>query len=235
MTHLTPEGDLQVAIATHGHVKSSASSTKYAPKTDPKHNTVKKQQLTAMDTDEGVENERVCGVLESSDNGLSDDLSKHSVEVAGRKQDEFHDVNMENVSNPELVNKDDLTLKSSQSKVTDQSLEQVLKDLQDPMIPIKGHALVALRRLIENRDPGVIPSRQDDILEIFREHLKYSDTYIYLAAIQGLAALAMVNTDHVIEVLVDEYVNEQKDKINPAELRMKIGEVLVKTIRTLGN
>ena len=212
--------DLQVAIATHGHVKSQMSTAKNVPEMEHKQNSVTSEQFRAMGTDGKAE-----------DKHLFDDLNiGNNISSATASSKELPDVNMESIN--DVSEKDDIKLNQSKSK--EQSLEEVLKDIRHPMIPVKGHALIALRRLILNKDPGVTPQRQDEILKIFQEHLKHPDTYIYLAAIQGIAALASVNTDHVIEVLVEEYVADQKVKVNGAELRMKIGEVLLKTIKTLG-
>jgi hypothetical protein len=112
-------------------------------------------------------------------------------------------------------------------------LHKTLEELKDPEIPVKGHALIALRRLVERKDTDALQN-QEMILKIFLQYLGHSDSYIYLAAIQGLTSIAMINTDRVINVLIEEYVQCQRSQGNVTELRMKIGEVLVKTSKQLG-
>ena len=68
-------------------------------------------------------------------------------------------------------------------------LTEAFKELLDPLIPVRGHALISLRRLIEQKDPETL-EMQDILVQIFHENLDHPDSYIYLAAIQGLAALA---------------------------------------------
>ena len=114
-------------------------------------------------------------------------------------------------------------------------LDQAFEELLDPEIPVRGHALISLRRLLENKDAETI-AKGDLLLKIFHENLDHSDTYIYLAAIQGLVALANFEADKVVFLLAHEYANfhmATKKRRSP-ELRMKVGEVLTKVIRLLG-
>ena len=111
----------------------------------------------------------------------------------------------------------------------DSCLQKTLEEVKDAEIPLKGHALIALRRLVEGKNADIV-QKQDLIFHIFLENLNHSDTYIYLAAIQGLVSIAMINTDTVIRQLIDEYIQSGKS----TELRMKIGEVLVKSSKQLG-
>ena len=50
-------------------------------------------------------------------------------------------------------------------------------------VPVRGHALISLRRLLETHDAETL-RRQDLLLRIFRENLHHADSYIYLAAVQ---------------------------------------------------
>ena len=146
----------------------------------------------------------------------------------------------------------------------DGPLCHALRDLKDPLIPVQGHGLITLTKLIENRDPETI-SNFPMLLAIFRENLTHSDSYIYLAAINGLVALASAVPREVIPILCQEYAllqgppsSEDSAKFdketgqlktksaepvegrNPihsrnSEFRMKLGEALVKVVRDCGD
>jgi hypothetical protein len=128
--------------------------------------------------------------------------------------------------------------------------EKALEDTENPMLPIKGHGLLQLRRLIEKRDPETLKNEKK-LVHIFEAELINEDSYVYLMAIQGLAAVGLKFHSLVIPLLIQEY-----DFINPAEsdsngsrrdnmyramtkderteCRMKIGEVLVRIVQKLG-
>ena len=115
-------------------------------------------------------------------------------------------------------------------------LQRAFEELLDPLVPVRGHALISLRRLVEERDEETL-GRRDTLLQIFKENLDHDDTYIYLAAMQGLAALADHAPQQVVPTLVHEYANlgtQAKQHMHKAEFRMKLGEVIMKTIRQLG-
>ncbi len=51
------------------------------------------------------------------------------------------------------------------------------------VVPVRGHALISLRRLLEDRDPEAL-EKQEVLLKVFQENIDHADTYIYLAAVQ---------------------------------------------------
>lgn len=66
-------------------------------------------------------------------------------------------------------------------------------------------------------------------------HLKDEDSFIYLNAVHGLAALADLFPDIILETLCDEFVDfSKKNDEHHQETRMKLGEVLVRVVNTLG-
>lgn len=114
--------------------------------------------------------------------------------------------------------------------------EQALKDLIDPLLPVRAHGLITLTKLIENMDPYAI-ARKAILLELFKENLKHEDSFIYLAAINGLCVLATSYPQVIIKMLVQEYINMPQRvsaKEITVETRTKLGEILVKVTRTLG-
>jgi hypothetical protein len=67
--------------------------------------------------------------------------------------------------------------------------------------------------------------------------LKHEDSFIYLASINGLCALATAFPEKVIETLMLEYTDMPKRAAAleiTVETRIKLGEILVKTTRALG-
>ena len=89
---------------------------------------------------------------------------------------------------------------------TASKLELALKDLGDPLIPVRGHALLVLAKLVASKDKEA-SDRKEAILEVFMANLLDEDTYIYLNAVKGLEALALAFPDKVLKTLCDEFVH----------------------------
>lgn len=142
------------------------------------------------------------------------------------------------------LTKDNSSSDMSRENVTNDSSQKFFKELDpykeailcacDPSIPLHGHGLLQLIKLLVNGDENAIANKHI-LLKIFQDDLKYEDTYIYLLAIKGLAAMANLSTDIVIPLLVDEYLVPKldKDSVDATELRLKIGEVLVQVSKSL--
>lgn len=67
--------------------------------------------------------------------------------------------------------------------------------------------------------------------------MKHEDSFIYLAAINGICSLAVAYPEIAIETLVQEYI-DMPQRITSGDIsvenRIKLGEILVKTTRGLG-
>ena len=128
---------------------------------------------------------------------------------------------------------------SAQTTVQNKSeLEQAYEELCDPLLPVRGHGLIRITRMIQRKDSEVV-ERPDAVFKIFLENLDHTDSYIYLAAVSGLTALSDLCPDLIVSKLCVQFANfdQVRDKKGPkrkVELRMKIGEVLVKASRCLG-
>ena len=87
-----------------------------------------------------------------------------------------------------------------------ESFQQALSDTCDPLVPVQGHGLISLTRLVAARD-GETLSNAHQVLSIFQKHLGHPDTYIYLSTINGLVALASVaaHRDKIFATLCQEY------------------------------
>ena len=77
--------------------------------------------------------------------------------------------------------------------------------LCDPLLPVRGHALMRLATLLKSRDAEAL-DKVDILVKTFRDSLIHEDSYIYLAAVEGLVAAADVRTDDVIPYLAREFV-----------------------------
>ncbi|CAF3876469.1 unnamed protein product, partial [Rotaria magnacalcarata] len=115
----------------------------------------------------------------------------------------------------------------------DETFQNAFACLYDSSIPIRAHGLILFRRLIERSDRETLTQIQDNnmkLFERFQEHLHADDSYEYLAAINVLSALANQYTDKVLPLLCNEYLNKNRK----LEDKLKVGEILVKTCRSLG-
>jgi len=103
---------------------------------------------------------------------------------------------------------------STQGKVSS-AFDEALSQLCDPLLPVRGHAMIQLALLLRQRDPKAVQAT-DTLLKIFLEQLSHDDSYIYLAAIQGLVSLADVRADMVMPRLACEFAMCQKEAGNIA-------------------
>merc|ERR1712013_577496 len=121
--------------------------------------------------------------------------------------------------------------------------EAALFDISDPLVPVQGHGLIALARLLEDKDAETLENL-DKVRLLFQANLEDSDTYLYLSSIRGLVIVARHSPDQVLEVLTREFalVGERKMQTNEEEdaeeagtqIRTKVGEALVQITRELG-
>ena len=84
------------------------------------------------------------------------------------------------------------------------AFQRALAEAQDPEIPVKGHGLASLAKLIKAGD-GQASANSLSLLGVFKETLHHTDSYVYLAAISGLVALASKHPREVLETLCREY------------------------------
>lgn len=88
--------------------------------------------------------------------------------------------------------------------------DEAFAQLCDALVPVRGHAMIKLASFLRRRDPKAMESA-DTLLKIFLEQLSHDDSYIYLAAIQGLVSLADIRADTVIPRLTHEFATCRKD------------------------
>ena len=100
-------------------------------------------------------------------------------------------------------------------------VEAALKDVGDPLVPVRGHALLVLSKLVADKDAEAT-SRREELLEIFLAHLVDEDTYVYLNAVKGLESLAVTFPDRIIPTLCREFVEERREGSGEAAFRRRL-------------
>lgn len=108
-------------------------------------------------------------------------------------------------------------------------LEEVLKDLNDPIMPTRAHALITIKHMIVALNPLVI-ERKKQLLELLIACLSDAESYIYLAAIGTLEMAARLDTATVLPVLLAHYCNQQRT----IQERLNTGEAIVRLSKCLG-
>lgn len=125
--------------------------------------------------------------------------------------------------------------------------QKALKLLQDPILPVRAHGLLLLRQLVSSASRRSNQPMLDDyalvpaILSIFLQSIQDDDSYLFLNAVQGLAAMADSFGKDVLRSLVGEYVG-RLDGLGSANLtqrdidtRIRVGEALGIVIRQCGD
>ena len=109
------------------------------------------------------------------------------------------------------------------------NFHDALRDLNDPLMPTRAHGLICLKRLIMSRDATVLENWKR-VLQLLDISLADGDSYIYLSAINTLAALCLTNTDQTLPILLQAYRNEDRT----IQERLNVAEVIVRVSRSLG-
>jgi hypothetical protein len=116
--------------------------------------------------------------------------------------------------------------------------------LQDPILPVRAHGLLLLRQLVSppsaqasdkaRVDQALVPA----ITSIFLQSVQDDDSYLFLNAVQGLAAMVDTFGRDVLKALVNEYANVlHKIELTQSEVdtRLRVGEALGQVIRRCGD
>ncbi|XP_067905052.1 transport and Golgi organization protein 6 homolog isoform X1 [Heterodontus francisci] len=115
------------------------------------------------------------------------------------------------------------------------NFHQVLQAAFDPEIPTRAAALRTVTQMVQQRNPAAL-SNQEKVLSVFMENLKHEDSFVYLSAIQGLSVLSDIYPARILPRLLEEYQMSPQgaEKTRCVETRMKMGEVLMRSTRALG-
>lgn len=114
------------------------------------------------------------------------------------------------------------------SNVACRDYEEAMRDLNDPLVPVRVHALVRLKNLILTADPYT-SSRIAQLYPMAECSLADSEPYVFLASINLVAEMGVRKTADLLPKLVDLYANQEAD----VQQRLNVGEVLVRIARRL--
>ncbi|XP_071423288.1 transport and Golgi organization protein 6 homolog [Pithys albifrons albifrons] len=115
-------------------------------------------------------------------------------------------------------------------------LQELLVSAYDPQPPGRAAALRHLASLVIQRDPEAL-RLQEKLLQVFLENVQHEDTFVYLSAIQGIALLSSEYPERILPVLLAQYEcpAQGTGDTTAAVTRMKLGEVLMRVTRALGD
>ncbi|NXD48467.1 TNG6 protein, partial [Corvus moneduloides] len=115
-------------------------------------------------------------------------------------------------------------------------LQELLVSAYDPQPPSRAAALRHLASLVTQRDPEAL-RLQEKLLQVFLENVQHEDAFVYLSAIQGIAMLSSEYPERILPVLLAQYEcpAQGTEDAAAAVTRMKLGEVLMRVTRALGD
>ena len=106
------------------------------------------------------------------------------------------------------------------------SLSDIIRDLGDPLIPSRAHAIVQLGKRFMAKDPVVIEN-VDVLQKVLMDNLSHDDSYVFLAAVQCLSQISWHDTQTVLDLITLEIQNVSRKEDD----RAKCMEVLVNVIK----
>lgn len=113
-------------------------------------------------------------------------------------------------------------------------LVDVESDLRSPLVPLRARGMATLTKLVRQSRAQRGSSEWNDriapLLAIYLSQLDDKESYVYLAAVQGLAALCDAHPDESIPLLVAAL----RDSTNSLETRIKLSEALLFTAKRCG-
>lgn len=105
-------------------------------------------------------------------------------------------------------------------------LDKALRNVSDPLLPIKVHGLMELRKFVES---GSTIIATDRVIKLHLQYLRNPDPFIYLNVIKGLSSLCQYQPDTTLVILVDFYRDvRQRNKLDDI---LKVGEVFINYIQ----
>ncbi|KAF9935954.1 hypothetical protein BGZ67_002852 [Mortierella alpina] len=129
----------------------------------------------------------------------------------------------------------------SEMEIEMEKYASALAALQDSLLPVRAHGLHILREMIlaksvvltKSSGGGGAERELDHALDIFVQHVQEPDSFIYLNAVKGLAALTDAHGPEILSKLMKIYSNENGKQ--QLDTRLRIGEALVQTVQRCGD
>ena len=116
------------------------------------------------------------------------------------------------------------------SNGSNNEFESAMAELNDPLMPVRAHALIRLKLLIYSKDK-ILLENKSLLVNALKSCLNDSESYIYLSAVNTLSTLAISATDEVLPILMQQFVDNQRT----IEERLKVGEVLIRLSKSIGD
>ncbi|XP_022651234.1 transport and Golgi organization protein 6 homolog isoform X2 [Varroa destructor] len=107
----------------------------------------------------------------------------------------------------------------------------VKHELHSPDIAIRGHGFIQLRKLLSARNSEAVKDI-DTIVNLCRQGMEESDSYIYLGAVQCFAQLVELDTARQLPVLID-VLSGVSTKDN--RIRVLLAECLARCVPSFGD
>lgn len=127
----------------------------------------------------------------------------------------------------DLLRSDSSLPESGTKAPSHETFLQAMQLMEDSSPPIQAHGMHMLKTLIEKMDKNV---EFRLAFSLYLEKLQDKDSFIYLNAIKGLEALAGRYRFKVVDLLLESYKDQKTDQ----DVRLRIGEVLLKFIDNYG-
>lgn len=108
-------------------------------------------------------------------------------------------------------------------------LDSIIKDLNHPLVPCRVHGLVRLKVLIITNETHIV-SKIPELYRMIESSLADEEPYVYLACINLVTEMAIRATKDLLPKLTALHSDEDAE----LQLRMNVGEVLIKVIKQLG-
>lgn len=182
--------------------------------------------------------EKTVEIKEKTDN-IKEKVNEHK-KIQVEQENKVLDEKKAQLKNKAEELKKQKESRKNKNKETKTKYEEALYDISDPLLPVQGHGLIELSKLIDDKDPETLENI-DKARLIFQSNLEDEDSYIYLSSITGLVSCGRYRPELVIECLTKEFCLVQERKIKQEEgddkemaIRTKVGEALVRITKELG-
>ncbi|XP_034541556.1 transport and Golgi organization protein 6 homolog [Notolabrus celidotus] len=127
--------------------------------------------------------------------------------------------------------------KAREPQTPPKTFSDCLLEACDPDVPTRAYALRVLTQMVQRKNPEAVQG-QEEVLMLFLENLEHEDSFVYLSAIQGLSVLADFYPERILERLLKDFQRgpslPTSNKEHFLETRLKIGEVLMRASRAMG-
>lgn len=138
-----------------------------------------------------------------------------------------------------ILSRDAESEKSTRSQKQEsfaQVLKQAEEDLSSALVPLRARGVVTLTKLVRAsqlyRGEREWTPRIELLIKIFLRHIEDAESYVFLAAVQGLSVLADIHPDVAIPLLVAA-LQDQKRQYT-LETRIKLSEALLFAAKRCG-